>query len=295
MTQNSDDQIHRFIFDKCNLRGEIITLSNTFIEATAHQQTLPPVAKVLLGEFLAATSLLAEIFKFEGTLTLQVRGSGAIPLLMAEATHERNLRGIVRVSENTAIEELASATFAQLLGEGILTLTVDPIKGKRYQGIVPLQGENIGECLTHYFNQSEQLPTKLWLCSDTNRAAGLLLQALPAQGDTDDPLEHWNTAEQLAATLTDDELLNLDHATLLMRLFNEFEVRLFEPDSVHFACSCSRERSSNALTALGSEDAHALLAEQGTIDMDCQFCGAHYRFGSPDLEALFGPQSGPLH
>lgn len=296
MTRSTPKQdiLHRFVFDAADIRGEILTLGASYRAATAHQY-LPPPVQALLGQFLVAASLMAEMFKFEGTLTLQVRGDGAIPLIMAEATHQRNLRGIARLKENTDSNDLNEKTFPELLGQGVMSITVDPIKGQRYQGVVPLEGQTLAECLSHYFAQSEQLPTRLWLCANSQSAAGLLLQALPpAGGQLRDP-EQWLTAEQLANTVTETEQLTLDHPTLLRRLFHEFDVRLFEPESVQFVCSCSRERSANALTALGREDAYALLAELDNIDMDCQFCGAHYQFGAEDLEDLFGGSGKSVH
>lgn len=295
MTETTPEQdlLHRFLFDDADIRGELLTLGASYRAATAHQH-LPPAVQALLGEFFAAASLMAEMFKFEGTLTLQARGSGPVPLIMAEANEQRDIRGIARLKEGTDGITLTEKTLPELIGQGVLTLTVDPVKGQRYQGIVPLEGQTLAECLSHYFAQSEQLPTQLWLSADGQSAAGLLLQALPAAGEQQRDPEQWRTAQQLAGTVTAEEQLTLDHATLLRRLFHEFEVRLFTPEPVQFACSCSRERSANALTALGREDAYALLTERDSIDMDCQFCGAHYQFGAEDLQGLFG-DGGAVH
>lgn len=290
MTQTSQDQILRFVMEHSNVRGEIITLSSTYSEATAHQ-ALRPEHKTLLGEFLAAAGLLAETLKFSGTLTVQARGDGPVPLIMAEASNTHTLRGIVKTRQ---APEIAPTTLLQAIGEGVLTLTVDPVQGQRYQGIVPLENTSLAECLTAYFAHSEQLPTRLWLFADQDRAAGLLLQALPPTAEHPAAPDAWQTAEALASTISADELLNLDHNQMLGRLFHEMDVRLFESQPVGFACSCSAERSLNALSAIGREDAYALLAERKVIEVDCEFCGAHYRFGSADLAALFG-ENGKLH
>lgn len=294
MTLHQTDQMHRFVLENCNIRGELIILDKSYIQATEHQQ-LALEHKTLLGQFLVAASLLAETLKFDGVLTVQARGDGPVPLIMSEATSARTLRGIAKPkSERT---ELPS-TLAEAVGSGVLTLTIDPKQGQRYQGIVPLEKHSLAECLTDYFVQSEQLPTRLWLFADERRAAGLLLQALPNTGGTADQsrvqVDAWETAEALAQTVTADELLNLEPGETLTRLFNEFDVRLFAPHPVAFACSCSAERSLIALSALGREDAHALLAERDIIDVDCEFCGAKYQFGQADLDALFGA-AGPLH
>lgn len=290
---SSSDQLHRFVFDNCDIRGEIVSLDQSFAQATQHQH-LPAEAQALLGEFLAAVSLLAEALKFSGTLTLQARGAGLLPLIMAEASDSGAIRGIVKLGEQTQAEDLQGLNLKQLIGNGVLTLTIDPTKGKRYQGIVALEGDTLADCLNDYFTQSEQLPTQFWLTATTTTAAGLMLQALPpAEGRETDP-KQWSTAQQLAETVTDAELLELDHPVLLIRLFNEFEVRLFEPQRVHFTCPCSYDRSANALTVLGRDDAYALLAERDIISMNCEFCGSEYSFGEADLDALFAPDQ-PLH
>jgi len=293
MTASSRDQIHRFVFDQCDIRGEIVSLNQTLVDATAHQH-LPDNARALLGEFLAAVSLMVEVLKFSGTLTLQARGSGPVPLIMAEANDRRTLRGIVKFSEDGP-SDLNGLTLQQLIGEGVLSLTLDPIQGKRYQGIVALDGATLAECLNHYFALSEQLPTRLWIHSNTQCAGGLLLQALPPPTGQRTNSDAWETAEHLADTLTKNELLELDHTTLLSRLFNEFDVRLFPPQPLEFKCLCSRERSLRSLTALGREDAYALLSERDLIEIHCEFCGADYRFGQQDLEGLFPPNDHRLH
>ncbi len=290
----SADLLHRFIFDDIPLRGEIITLCHSLEQAARHQ-SLNDAARGLLGEFLAASSLLAETFKFSGTLTLQARGDGAVPLIMAEATHDHTVRGLIKFSENNQKRDLPSVNLADNVGAGILTLTVDPEQGQRYQGIVSLEHTGIADCISAYFNQSEQLPSQMWLFADRDRVSGLFLQTLPPAHDQPADPEVWRTITTLADTLTADEILTLDHQTVLLRLFHEYQVRLFDPSPVAFACSCSRERSLNALSALTAEDARALLVERDWIQMNCEFCGAEYHFGSDDLDALFGPSDRSVH
>ena len=135
----------------------------------------------------------------------------------------------------------------------------------------------------------------MWIYADAQRAGGLLLQALPPANNQASPAEAWETAEHLASTVTGEELLELDHASLLGRLFNEFDVRLFPPHTLAFKCQCSRERSLRALAALGRSDAYALLSERDLIETHCEFCGAEYRFGQQDLDDLFPPDEKRLH
>ncbi|MFO1367830.1 MAG: Hsp33 family molecular chaperone HslO [Marinagarivorans sp.] len=292
---NSLDTVQRFYFDNTDLRGEIITLHKTLLDAMAHHHS-SPTCRTLLGEFFAAAGLIAGILKFEGILTLQVRGDGPISLIMAEATHERCLRGIVNAQEGIEEADLAGKNLQTLVGDGVLTITLDPIEGQRYQGIIALEGATLADALSDYFAQSEQLPTRLWLEADTDRAAGLLLQALPPTGERKHNQElreeEFNGALQLANTLSREELLNLSHEDILYRLFNSYSLRLMPAVSTSFRCSCSKTRSGNALISLGMQDAYDLLAEQKIIGIDCQFCGQHYSFEQQDLDALFHVDAG---
>ncbi|WP_188149484.1 Hsp33 family molecular chaperone HslO [Teredinibacter waterburyi] len=294
------DCTHRFIFDDTDVRGELVTLRTSYQKAMAHQQ-IPTSLKPLLGQFFAAISLLSETLKFDGVLTLQARGDGAVPLIMAEANNRGDLRGILRHSESFTNEQLellgTEKSFKELLGNGFLTITVDPSQGERYQGVVPLDGETLAACLSSYFVQSEQLPTKLWLFASEFVCGGLMLQSLPAQKikDLDQRGEVWATAVNLAATLTHDELFSLPRDALLYRLFNELKCRLYPARELQFRCSCSRERSANALISLGRSDAESMLEEKGKIAVDCQFCGQHYAFASEDMDSIFGEKDQPLH
>ncbi len=292
---SSADLMHRFLFDHTDIRGEVVTLGDSHRQVLEHNQHAPVVQR-LLGEFLAAVSLLSSTLKFDGSLTLQARGDGPLPLIMVECSHHQDLRGIARPDGEADFEALADADLTQLLGQGVLTITVDPTQGQRYQGIVPLDQPTLAGCLEHYFQQSEQLDTRLWFAADEQHATGLLLQALPQQinASAEENQAHWQTACTLAETVKPEELLNLDHETLLYRLFNEEEVRLFEPVSVSFACSCSRARSAHALTSLGRPEVEQLLKEQGSIVIDCQFCNQVYKFDSTSVDELF-EQNPTLH
>ena len=294
----SNDLLNRFIFDDCDIRGELVTLDKSYHEILEHN-AYPPAIQKLLGEFLAAVGLLSSTLKFDGMIILQARGEGAISTIMAECNHHSNMRGIVRLNEEVELtEQLAqSGSILDLLGKGVLFITIEPKRtenfaGKleRYQGIVPLERDTLAGCLEDYFQQSEQLATRLWFAADTERASGLLIQALPNQLKTnaEENQNHWETIEALADTITPEELLSLDHELILHRLFHEQPVRVFEPRQVTFSCSCSRERSESALIALGIDEVEALLIEKGEIDIDCQFCNKHYHFSPADVRKLLG-------
>lgn len=294
----TNDILQRFLFEDTDVRGEIVRLHDSYQDVLAPRQD-PPAVAALLGEFLAAASLLGSTLKFEGTLTLQAQGNGQVPLIMAETTHDRairairGIRGIVR-----GAGQATACDFAGLVGQGNLAITLDPLRGERYQGIVALEGHSLATSLDAYFARSEQLPTRLWLAADGHTAAGLLLQALPVQAipDADARTNLWQHLTMLADTLKPRELLALPPETLLYRLFHEETVRLLDSQSVRFRCSCSQERTARALVQLGETEARDIIAEHGMIEMRCEFCQHAYRFSPTDLDTLFGPETPPpLH
>jgi molecular chaperone Hsp33 len=282
----------RCLFEDADIRGETVHLDEAYREILSIHEYAPGVNR-LLGEFLAAAVLLSTNLKYEGKLILQVRSEGQIPLLMVECDHKLQVRAIAR-----GAQEATSDNNAQLLTNGQLTITIDPSNGQRYQGIVPLVEDSLAHSLDAYFEQSEQLKSRLWLAADGERAAGLLLQQLPPQVTQDDTerLQQWEHACSLAATVRDEELLQLSAEALLYRLYHEDAVRVFQPAPVTFRCSCSRERTRNALASLNPEEVEELLEELGSITMDCEFCNQQYRFTREDLgDVLQGDESRTLH
>lgn len=278
------DTTQRFLFEHADVRGELVSLNQSYREVLAKHE-YPESVKALLGEMLAATVLLSTTIKFEGLLILQARSSGPLSTLMVECSSDQAVRAIARYAD-----DLQGDTLPELMPDGILTITIDPRQGQRYQGIVPLEGHSLADALSAYFDNSEQLPTRFRLQADGRGARGFLLQALPAdrQIDPQDRDATWEHLSILANTLTAEELVSLDNQTLLHRLFHQEDLRLFDPLPVRFECSCSAQRSGNALVSLGRDDALALLAEQGgTIEVDCQFCNARYQFARADLDNLF--------
>ena len=284
---SNPDQIQRILFDELDIRGVVCGLKQTCNDCFENHD-YPIVIKQILGEMLAAISLLSSNLKFEGRISLQAIGKGNVGLLLAECTHDLDLRAIARYEDELSPD----AGFVDLMQEGQVVITVEPKKGQRYQGVVPLEGDSLSACLENYFVSSEQLPTQVHLVSDGETASGMLLQVLPAEGTAEDD---WERISHLAATLKSEELLNLDNETLLYRLFHEEQCRLYEPDALRFKCTCSRERSEASLKLVGKNELLDVIEERGQIDVNCQFCNAHYRFDSADIEALFanaGPGTG---
>lgn len=287
-----DDISRRFLFEDADIRGETAHLDSAYREILDIHQYAFGVSR-LLGEFLAAAVLLSTNLKFEGRLILQVRSEGQVPLLMVECDHSLQVRGIARGAEHAT----AHGT-DQLLHNGQLAITIDPTHGQRYQGIVPFLQGSLAQSLDAYFAQSEQLKTRIWLAADGQRAGGLLLQQLPTQVIRDETLrlEQWNHACSLATTVQDEELLELKSEKLLYRLFHEGPVRLFDPSDIRFHCTCSRERTRHALSLIDPREISELLAELGSIAMECEFCNQEYRFDRHDLsDVIPEDESKTLH
>ena len=287
MIESTGDRSLRFLFEDSDIRGESVRLDESFREILAIHQYAPGVSN-LMGELMAAAVLLSTTLKFDGKLILQIRSEGQVPLLMVECTSEQEIRGIAN-----GAEQATSDNFDLLVTDGQLAITIDPDQGERYQGIVPLSGGSVARSLDAYFAQSEQLQTRLWLAADSTGAAGLLLQQLTEPSERE---EQWNHACTLAETVKASELLLLSAEQLLHRLYHEDAVRVFTPAAVNFRCSCSKERTYDALSTLGATELRDILNERGSIAMDCEFCNQQYIFKEDDLLPLLQPQeSRTLH
>ena len=280
------DLRQRFYFAHSPVRGEIVQLTQT-LDDIFKKHDYPLAIRTLLGELLTASVLLTATLKLEGRLSLQARGNGALKMMMAECNHHHEIRGIAQLDEHATFTH--DASLKNCLGEGILVITLEPEHGQRYQGVVSLEGETISRCLESYFSQSEQLPTRLWLASDATHAAGLLLQALPQSQDDEDE-DRWPRVVQLTQTLKSAELLELSTDEVLYRLYHEESVTLPDAEKVSFACTCSRENTANALVSIGQAECDDIVAEQGDIRLNCQFCHTEYVFTARDINLLFQRQ-----
>lgn len=287
--ENSDIS-QRFVINHSGIRGQWTLLDSSF-KAVLAKHDYPLEIQALIGEMMAAATLLTATLKFEGSMIIQARGEGIVNLVSVECTHEHKLRAIARWQGDTT-----GMNFGQLLQKATLAITITPAKGERYQGIVPLDGENLSECLEHYFQYSEQLKTQIQLFHGNNRAGGLLLQVLPDSAEVstapEKRAEEWSRVTTLSATLTADELLNLDCLELLHRLFHEEQVSVFPGEVVAFQCSCSRQRTADTLIQLGKEDLEALIEERGNVEVTCQYCNERYVFDAVDITMLFQSPTG---
>lgn len=280
---HDQDQLFRFTFEQLGVRGEWVQLAASW-RAVLERHHYPPTVRTQLGQALASVLLLSGTIKFKGSLILQIQGEGPLGTLVAQATDDRTIRGMAHWQG-----EVPDAALSEVFGAGRLVLSADK-GGERYQGVVGLEGERLADAFEAYFRQSEQLPTRLWLAADGERAAGLLLQRLPAEHGDD---EDWSRIGILAETVSDAELLGLPAEELLRRLFHEERVRLYEPEPVAFRCRCSVERIKSALRGMGRDEVEDIIAEQGEIRAHCEFCNREYRFDRVDVEHLFAPGALP--
>ncbi|MDO9268768.1 MAG: Hsp33 family molecular chaperone HslO [Methylobacter sp.] len=276
------DLLRRFLFEELGVRGEWVKLTNSWQAAKLHQRGSESVQQQL-GQALAAVVMLSATVKFKGSMILQAQGDGDIKTLVAQATDQRKIRGLVRGKEN-----VAAASLEGMFGQGRLVLTIEMENGAPYQGIVPLQGSNLADVLQTYFQQSEQLKTRMWLFANATHAVGLLLQELPAQNNYEADWEH---IEILANTVTEQELFELDCEQLLYRLFNQEKVRLFDAEPVEFSCACSRSNIEKTLFAMGRTELEDILRERDIIEVNCEFCSEHYRFDKVDVENILSQKS----
>lgn len=275
------DTLWRFLFEHLPVQGRHVHLDASW-RAVLERQNYPLAVRSLLGEAMAAAALLAATLKFDGTLTLQIRGRGPVHLLVVQCSSAFHLRGLAHWRGTPA----ETASFHELVGDGQLALTLEQADaGERYQSIVALQGNSLAESLEAYFADSEQLPTRLWLRVGSDSASGFLLQVMPEQESAS--ADAWQHVTVLADTLKPEELGTLPAQTLLHRLYHEDDVRLFGAAAVAFRCRCSRERIETTLRALGETEVRDILQEQGKVHVDCEFCGRGYDFDRVDAGALF--------
>jgi molecular chaperone Hsp33 len=287
MKHPSNDQLIKFIFDQHPVRGQMLTLGDTWHTALENH-AYPAFIKTLLGELMAATALLATSLKFQGKLIMQVQGQGPISLMVVESTHDLNLRAYAQFEET-----VQPADFKTLFGEGYLVLTIRrDDTDQQYQGYVSLEGETVAQLMENYLSQSEQLTTRVWLAHSSAGISGLLLQKMPETGGTSVEGD-WEHLLALANTLTHDELNTLAHEDILHRLFHEEEVRLLETLRLDFNDTFSREKIAVMLQSLGEEELQKTLEEQGEVCVTCQFTGKSERFNAQDVASLFAPQTDP--
>ena len=308
-------QLHKFLFEGLPVRGILVQLTDVWQEILKRRAenldtgAYPEPVRHLLGEMTAAAVLMQSNIKFNGALVMQIFGDGPLKLAVVEVQPNLNVRATAKVVGDLDGAQTLS-TMVNVKNEGRCAITLDPLTklpGQQpYQGVVPLfddrrnKLDKFSEVLQHYMLQSEQLDTTLVLAADDKTAAGLLIQRLPIKGEgnlaakasmaDEDEIgrnEDYNRISILAASLKNEELLQLDADTILRRLFWEEKLIRLETLAPSFACSCSRDRVSNMIRSLGADEVDSILSERNNVEVGCDFCGQQYRFDAVDAAQIF--------
>ncbi len=283
----SDSFVRRFLFETLDIRGAVVRLGDCWQHMQADRNYQPPVAQ-LLGEMAAVTALIAAQLKQAGRLTLQLRGTGSIQLLVMDCNEQLQMRGMAR--SNPVV---LPAPIPRLLGAadgGQLLLSLDlPTAHHPYQSIVPMVGDSIAEIFEHYLEHSDQQASRLFIAASPEATACLFLQKMPDADQRD--ADGWQRLTHLASTVRPEELLELSPETLLTRLFHDdmshHELRLYDAHPVSYHCPEDWEKVRNMVRNLGQSDAETILAEHGEILIRDDICNRDYRFTAADVAALF--------
>lgn len=271
------DHITPFIFDNIPVRGAIVKLSHSLdVLFDGHQYQAKE--KLLLAEFIAANVLMTSHLKLEGLISMQIKSKGKVQFISTECTHTLNYRALIRA------EHWYDEDFATLFEDAVLAITLEPIQGQRYQGLVALEGGSLSDSLSHYFYQSEQLPTQFLLMATKQGVCGLMLQALPDSIKNGD--DEWQRLQMLLSTLQVEEAMTLSTETILYRLFHEDKIKLFDQKVVNYSCGCSKARFERALLHLDHDNLSTMLEEDGQIETQCHFCLQKYVFDELDIQRL---------
>jgi molecular chaperone Hsp33 len=272
--------VRPFLFEHLDIRGAFVRMQEVWHELRAGRNYAPPVGR-LLGEMSAVAALISSNLKQPGRMTFQLKGTGPVELMVLDCDEQLRMRGMAR-----AAAEVPDSTAPDLLGHGQLALSLD-VAGLQvpYQSLVPLDGDDVAAIFQHYLERSEQQPTRLFLATDEQTAAGLFIQKLP-MADQRDP-DGWNRIQMLAGTVTPAELTGLSALHLIGRLFPEEDVRLFDPRPVHYFCPEDWTKVGGMLRAVGREECDAILRERGEIHIHDEICNRDYRFDAAMVARLF--------
>lgn len=287
------DVLNRYLFDDMHARGELVQLTQSY-QAVISKHNYPLGVRLLLGELLAATCLLTATLKFEGEITVQLQGDGPVNYMSVNANNHLQVRAIAKLPATPVDDSLSTLT--QLVGKGTMVITIRPSQGEAYQGVVALEQTTLAECLAHYFEVSEQIPTKIWLFSDDQQqqVAGSLLQLLPdGDGSSKNLAKQQSDFEhllQLTNTIKAQEIFSLDAEALLYRLYHQETVSLFDPKTVQYQCGCSTDKCLAAISQLDPVEIQNILAEQEKISMTCEYCLTCYDFYPDDLASFTSKQ-----
>jgi len=281
----SADSITPFAFEALPVRGALIHMSRSWRRMQRDHDYNALITETL-GHAATATGLIAQSLKFDGSITLQIQGGGALQMLVMQCTSDLDMRGMAAMEEGAVAQ-----SFAELTENSHCAITVDA--GERpYQGIVAIEGESLSSSLKHYFDRSVQVPSHVALLANENVAGGVLLQQMPGQPiDEDD----WNRLSFLLETLSAKDFDGDASIELIGKLFAEDDVRVHKSRPVQFHCRCTDQKVEDVLKMIGEEESRAALEDHGDIEVVCEYCGERRSFDSVDVLKIFSDNvvSGP--
>ncbi len=304
------DVVIPFAVKPLGVRGRIVRLG-AVLDDILSRHDYPESVSALVAESVALTAMLGTALKFNGKFIVQTKTSGPVQMIVADFVSPGGVRGCAKYSK-PRIDELKKPDQKQLLGEGILGMTVDQgANMERYQGIVPLGNSTLADAAHTYFQQSEQIPTRLRVAAGPLlargekqtywRAGAILVQHLPSeggssplpemQGDAPEGSEHqvdeddnWVKARLLLDTIEDHELLDptLTAEEILYRLYHEDGVTVYPAIPITRHCTCSREAVSTMLQNFSEAD-RVDMVKDDKIEVVCEFCSTPYQFKLADF------------
>ncbi len=287
-----EDTCLPFQIEGQDIKGRIVRLGHSVNEILSSHNYPNQISK-LMGEVLAFTALIGSLMKYDGILTTQMKGDGPFRVLISDFHKEnKKLNGNIRgyASFDDIMKE--GDSLQNMFGEdAYLAITIDQGSFmERYQGIVKLEGDTITHAAEEYFRSSEQLPTKIILACDQDehgiwQACAIMIQhyARSAEGeyvrDETKTKEDWNNSSILLNTIKKVELLDkkLSLQNLLIRLYNEAGVRVFDHTEVTANCRCSEDKIRTVLSSLDLKELKD-VSEDGTVTVTCDFCKIDHKF-----------------
>jgi molecular chaperone Hsp33 len=292
----------RFTLENLDIRGQVVRLGDAW-QSLMQGRDYPDDVTQYFGELACVAVMVGTGMKHPGRVTLQIQGARneahlttsaapsrrAAKLAVVDCTHTLGLRGMAASGggvSSAAENDAPTRGFSEWVSGGTLALTVSNTEsGQMYQSIVPISGLSVAECFEHYFDQSEQLPTHLWLAATREGAGALMLQKLPKADERD--VDGWARMEMLASSVTNEELIDAPVDILLKRLFAEEDVRLYEPRDVTSDCKRDEAKVIAMLRSLGRAELESTIAEYGEVIVKDDMCNQEYRFGPQEIAALF--------
>lgn len=277
------DFSHRFIFENQPLRGVLVRIEESY-QTILSQRDYPKVIQGFLGEVLLSNILLCNDLKYSGEITMQMQQENSpIKMLVAKCNDQLQIRGLASWREGFHEQMLI-----ENLSAGRLIITMQPSeKRQQYQSIVEIASQPISQIMEFFFQQSEQLPTSIWMATSDKSAVAILLQQLPSEDGRLEAVDIWKEVNVLTETVTMDELFQLDTETLLHRLYSEHDLRLFESKPVQFYCPCSQSKMEGALLMMGYEEAIGILDQHQVILVTCEYCQQEFGFDREQVRTIF--------